>query len=271
MSVNQPRRPAGAPTGGQWAAMSHAEADIELAPLPKRAKTSQMARVAGTLLAAATAVTIPSPPSAAAQAGIGVLPPKNPATNCNPPVPGSGIATKPLVKAIDVCRASEGVGPMVLPSNWPTLDPAQQLFVAMDLERVNRGEPPVVGLVRQLDADAKSGANAGKDPFSTVHAAWQSIWASSITPLVDMSIWAYDDGLGGANIDCTKAHRSGCWGHRDALLLDNQMSSPLVAGAGCGKQGCAMIVVYTSMPTWFTWAGELKHFAKPPTIEPLHP
>ena len=32
MSTNQPRRPTGTPTGGQWAPSAHDEADIELAP-----------------------------------------------------------------------------------------------------------------------------------------------------------------------------------------------------------------------------------------------
>lgn len=32
MSTNQPRKPAGIPAGGQWAAMSHAENDVDLSP-----------------------------------------------------------------------------------------------------------------------------------------------------------------------------------------------------------------------------------------------
>ena len=32
MSTNQPRKPAGVPTGGQWAPTAHDEADIELGP-----------------------------------------------------------------------------------------------------------------------------------------------------------------------------------------------------------------------------------------------
>ncbi len=34
MSTNQPRRPAGAPTGGQWAPAQHDEADIDLLASP---------------------------------------------------------------------------------------------------------------------------------------------------------------------------------------------------------------------------------------------
>ena len=32
MSTNQPRKPAGIPAGGQWAAMTHAESDVDLSP-----------------------------------------------------------------------------------------------------------------------------------------------------------------------------------------------------------------------------------------------
>ena len=37
MSTGQPRRPAGTPTGGQWAPAQHAEADIDLGPPEPRA------------------------------------------------------------------------------------------------------------------------------------------------------------------------------------------------------------------------------------------
>lgn len=33
MATNQPRKPAGIPTGGQFTSMAHAEADIELEPV----------------------------------------------------------------------------------------------------------------------------------------------------------------------------------------------------------------------------------------------
>lgn len=115
-------------------------------------------------------------PAAALHRGTeGILPPANPPVSI-PPVPnlnceGSGCAdpcaiqavtvesdSPPCVtaalKAIDSARAREGVRAMVLPSNWYTLSVAEQIFVLTDLERVDRGLPPYLGMVAVSDAAA---------------------------------------------------------------------------------------------------------------------
>ena len=56
-------------------------------------------------------------------------------------------------------RQTEGLGPMSLPSNYPSLTPAEQLFVLTDLERVDRGLAPIEGLSTTLNAYAQAGAN----------------------------------------------------------------------------------------------------------------
>ena len=48
--------------------------------------------------------------------------------------------------SIDAARRREGVGPMVLPSNVQRLTTAEQLFIVIDLERVDRGLAPYLGL-----------------------------------------------------------------------------------------------------------------------------
>ena len=68
-------------------------------------------------------------------------------------------------------RAHEGLGAMVLPSDFAALTPAEQLFVLTDIERVDRGLPPVVGMVAQLDTDAQNAAAANTDPDPVVGAA----------------------------------------------------------------------------------------------------
>ena len=46
--------------------------------------------------------------------------------------------------------------------------PAEQLFVLADTERVDRGLPPAVGLVAELDQDAQAAAQADTDPTPTI-------------------------------------------------------------------------------------------------------
>src|SRR5579859_838701 len=70
--------------------------------------------------------------SAATAATAGVVPPRNPASDCSAGA-GMGLA------GINACRAAEGIGPLVLPRNWGSLTPVQQGFVVINLERVNRG------------------------------------------------------------------------------------------------------------------------------------
>src|SRR5579875_1143250 len=52
--------------------------------------------------------------STARAATTGVLPPRNPAADCTA---GEGMG----LSAINACRAQEGVGPLILPSNWNVL------------------------------------------------------------------------------------------------------------------------------------------------------
>jgi hypothetical protein len=62
-------------------------------------------------------------------------------------------------------RALERLGgmPLSLPA-YATLTPVEQLFVAVNLERTERGLAPVVVLSKSLTAVAQAGARAGRDP-----------------------------------------------------------------------------------------------------------
>jgi hypothetical protein len=60
-----------------------------------------------------------------------------------------------------------GLRPMVLPADFPSLTVPEQLFVAVDRERVDRGLAPFTGLTTALDADALQGADAARLPGST--------------------------------------------------------------------------------------------------------
>lgn len=148
------------------------------------------------------------------------------ATLAWPTIDNTGGCTNALLMDINHARALEGVRPMVLPSNWYTLTPAEQLFVVADLERVDRGLPPYLGLNGQLSRAAQSAAAQFSDPSSASGFAGSAVagaWGSGFSVLAVDYAWMYSDGWGGSanstsNVDCTSATAEGCWAHRDELL-----------------------------------------------------
>jgi hypothetical protein len=198
-------------------------------------------------VAAVAATVLPGP---AAQAGVstaaaarhGILPPRNPAASLWPvpdflascPQGGDGTACNRLVLAAiaRARRALEKMGGMSFSlATYEKLTPDQQLFVTVDLERTERGLPPVLVLSKSLDAIAQAGARAGRDPAiadvpgrlpgggqtAYVGANWAGGWVS---PLGSDYGWMYDDGPGGDNEDCGAAGSARCWGHRDIILTE---------------------------------------------------
>jgi hypothetical protein len=207
----------------------------------------------------------------------GLLPPNNPTPNL--PLPScpsfsssNYVDTTQCVAvylaAIDAARASEGIGPMNLPSNWYSLTPPEQTFVVTNLERVDRGLPPVEGLVASLDGDAQAGAQDNQDPtyggslgpFAAMANIWSWTENGEANPLVADFYWMYSDGPS--------------WIHRDAIL-DNACTDSdgeyCVAGAasaatgfgGCsgGCTGLSVAELFvtangTPPPLVFAWAQE---------------
>ena len=193
----------------------------------------------------------------------------------------------PILHAIDHARALEGVGPMALPTNWAQLTVAQQIFVVTNLERVARGMPPYVGLLPQLNADAQaSSMSPWTDPRDPVLAtttlvkyidAYGSIWAGGQeNALVADYEWMYMDGWGGRtgtiDGDCNgPTTTTGCWAHRDIILMGGKQCTRCFAGAGFGvttasgypkTEYAAIFVaprVTLSDPT-FTWNGNVVPF-----------
>jgi hypothetical protein len=205
---------------------------------------------------------------ASAAATAGAVPPRNPSSDCNA---GGGMG----LAGINACRAEEGVGPLVLPRNWGSLTPVQQGFVVINLERVNRGLPAIVGLSEPLNALASAGASAGADPsFPSGGGSGGGIWAGSYSVLEADYMWMYVDGPGGNNLDCTSSNSSGCWGHRDIILWD-RTAGTLVSGGGFASAGGTDSLAYlvltgiSSSNLTFTWASELRYFSSRPGVEPL--
>lgn len=140
--------------------------------------------------------------------------------------------TQYVLAAIDHARALEGVKAMVLPSDWGTLTPAEQLFVVVDLERVDRGLAPYLGINAALSAAAQSSAARNQDPSlapgfdlatnAQGQPAVAGAWGSGFSVLVADYVWMYDDGFAASgpspNVECTSAGAAACWAHRAELL-----------------------------------------------------
>ncbi len=63
--------------------------------------------------------------------------------------------------SINQGRIMEGLGPIVLPSNWDSLSYEEQLFVLVNLERTARGEGPITAELSSLDTSAMDAAWGG--------------------------------------------------------------------------------------------------------------
>lgn len=205
-------------------------------------------------------------------ATVGILPPRNPAADCD----AAGLSPWFTLRGLDACRAREGVGPLVLPSNWSALSDGEQLFVLADLERVNRGLAPIVGLSPALNALATAGAQNGTDPPfpNGGYSGGGGLWFGGGSTVAADYAWMYDDGQNGLDINsaCADSGGSLCWLHRDITLWKGARGA-LVAGAGAanGSQALEVLSGYSTSGLSFTWAHELRYFSKAPGVEPLQP
>jgi hypothetical protein len=141
---------------------------------------------------------------------------------------------------IDLARHQEGVGPMVLPTDFDQLPVAEQIFVAIDRERVDRGLAPFVGMVTALDRNAQLGADRANDPpdASTAYSLVDGEWAGGSANGLDAVFgWMYDDGPDSGNLDCPHPGAAGCWGHRQGILDDFGTGPDLVMGAAVDPTG----------------------------------
>jgi hypothetical protein len=145
-----------------------------------------------------------------------------------------------IVAAVDTARAAEGVKPVVLPADFGRLSVPEQLFVAVNLERVDRGLRPFAGLTAALNRDAQRGADASNDPPDPggSYRIVQSEWAGGASNGLDAVYgWIYDDGPGGTNLDCPNKDGSGCWAHRHGILGNFGTAGTMVMGAAINPSG----------------------------------
>ena len=209
-----------------------------------------------------------------------ILPPNNPSSNIAPSPNyfgtcmqsgwASGSCIAAVSQATTSARGREGLGAMALPSNFAALTPGEQLFVLTDIERVDRGLPPVVGMVQEFNQDAQNGAAGNTDPTpgsvppGITVLRWASNWAEAAGPTGANYMWMYDDGPGSGNIGCTSTNAAPCWGHRDNELgFGSSAGGVLVMGAAEAtvpgdspwSSDAELIVLVSGNPTFtYTWA-----------------
>lgn len=191
----------------------------------------------------------------------------------------STTCTNAVLAAIKYARANDGekLGPMVLPSNWYSLTADEQMFVATNIERVDRGLPPFKGIATALTTAAQTAAADIEDP-SIPQGFKFTAWGGNLAigtgnALEAIYLWMYDDGLNSPNNECTTQEEKYCWDHRDNILYSYQCTSGYECEMGAGNA----IVTYAGQKyfDWtellvggttgkvklsFTWAKELQYF-----------
>ncbi len=154
------------------------------------------------------------------------------------------------LQAIDHARASERLGPMDLPSDWSALTPAEQLFVATNLERTARGMAPFDGIATALEPAAQGAADSGSDPvppagFPTSY--WTSDSGEGLSsPLGALYFWMYDDGTNSPNVNCRPGDTGGCWDHRENILTAFPCTPCVVGSAASSSASWAELMAETT-------------------------
>jgi hypothetical protein len=176
------------------------------------------------MLAAITSATVIGTGLSLPAGAAGILPPNNPPSNITP-------SSSDYLTSIDSARAQEGVGPLnISESTLASLPIAEQAFIVINDERIDRGLPAISYMTSQLNAAAQQGANAGNDPTFPAslgggsQMSWGgSIWGGGLSSILEADYyWMYSDGYGGqggtTNSTCSTRSSAGCWGHRDIIL-----------------------------------------------------
>jgi hypothetical protein len=198
----------------------------------------------------------------------------------------SRACTDGILAGINQAQAAERLPGLVLPSNYFSLSATRQMFVLVNLERISRGVPPLVGLSPYLSSTATTAAGQSADPpfqnsYGPVQVwappsgngnfAFGGAWGGGSVNAADVVFgWFYADGFGNGAAPfpgCTSPKGTMCWWHREELLGVNGFSGgtacpDCVAGAGyaslpgsAGESYTFLIVRPVQFPTplVFTW------------------
>ena len=138
---------------------------------------------------------------------------------------------------LDRAREKVGLPAYKLPADFPDLTPAQQMFILVNLDRVQYGLPTIPGLTTALNHDAlASGVWRADDPRPSNTnglTAWWPGWAGAFSNVpIAYEVVVWNDGLGSTNPRCTSTDHSRCWGHRHSVLWKYGATAAMGAAAG---------------------------------------
>jgi hypothetical protein len=193
------------------------------------------------LVVAAAAVSLvlvpaPAPPAPAASPAPSVPPKPNYPDLCAPVgIDTSGICLRLTLAAIDHARAREGLGPARIPATFGQLTVPEQVFVAVDVERVDRGLAPFIGMTTALDRDSERGADRTNLPGrpGAGYSEDELEWIGNVANGLDVDYqWVYFDGPGAGVPGCNGRTVSGCWADRRIVLDRLGHAADLVMGVG---------------------------------------
>ncbi len=141
---------------------------------------------------------------------------------------------------LDRARANAGLPPYALPANFPSLSPPRQIFILVNLDRIQYGLAPIPGMTAALNRDALvTGVWRGTDPHVSSSRGLKTVWPGWAGAFYNAPMayegWVWDDGLGSNNPRCTPYDHSRCWGHRHSVLW--QYGSVSAMGAAAGRGG----------------------------------
>jgi hypothetical protein len=180
--------------------------------------------------------------------------------------PTGAVCENASIARLDAAHAKLGLGPYRLPSDFDSLLPPRQLLILANLDRTAYRLHPIGGLSLTLDAVAKQGALARRDPDPGPQllgvpgqVGYASNWAGGApnAPVAYFE-WMYDDGYGSGNLDCTSPSAAGCWGHRHTILaFGGARTLTMGAAVVVGEASYTLTVVATEQPIFhysYTWA-----------------
>lgn len=148
---------------------------------------------------------------------------------------------------LDAARHKEGLGPIVLPTNFVHLSAPKQILVLTNIERIDRHLPPYAGLSSALDSIAQSAANRGVAPAVSTAAPHHGEWSRVSNSLLSDFLWMYTAGGSG----------------RSGILMN--VCGPLLQGAAIasGHSGSALFVDGSDTrdrADAFSWNAERAYF-----------
>ena len=105
------------------------------------------------------------------------------------------------VSYLDKARKPVGLPPYALPADFPSLSPTREVFILVNLDRIQYGLPPFPGMTAALNHDALvTGVWRADDPHPSNTAGlntWWPGWAGAFynAPMA-YEAWVWNDGLG---------------------------------------------------------------------------